>query len=107
MSISNSLSDLAIIPSLNFFSKALSPSTPDLSLKNLGFVSPCKASPVVSKGYYLRSCMKSVQEISRPVKIKSGNHEVDKGLIGDDFDTHSVMRGIGTLRENALNKVSL
>ena len=84
LSISNSMNDLINIPSLNLFPEALSPTVPNLSLKNLDFVSPCKASPIVSKGYYLRSCSKSVQEISRPVKDKPGNHEVDKGLIGDE-----------------------
>ena len=105
--ISNSMNDLANIPSLNHFPKALSLSVPNLSLKNLGFVSPCKASPVLSKGYYLRSCLKYVQEISRPVKDKLGNLEADKGLIGDEIDTHPVLRGIGALRAIALNKVSL
>ena len=76
-------------------------------MKNLGFVSPCKASAILSKGYYLRSCSKSVQEISRPVKDKPGNHEVDKGLFGEEIETHPMFRGIGALRANALNKVSL
>ena len=107
LSISNSMNDLANIPSLNHFPEALSPSVRNLSLKNLGFVSPCKASPVLIKGYYLRSCSKSVQEISRLVKDKPGNHEIDKGLIGDEIDTHPVLRGIGALRETALNKVTL
>ena len=107
LSISNSMNDLVNIPSLNIFPEALSPTVPNLSLKNLGFVSPCKASPVLSKGYYLRSCSKSVQDISRPVKDKIGNHEVDKGLIGDVIDTHPMLSGIGVLRANALNKVSL
>ena len=107
LSISNSMNDLANIPSLNHFPEALSPSVPNLSLKNLGFVSPCKASPVLSKGYYLRSCLKSVQEISRLVKDKPRNHEIDKDLIGDEIDSHPVLRGIGVLRANALNKVSL
>ena len=107
LSIFNSLNDLANFPSLNLFPEALSPNVLNLSLKKLGFVSPCKASPVLSKGYYLRSCSKSVQEISRPIKDKPGNHEIDKGLIGDEIDTHPVLRGIGALRANALNKVSL
>ena len=107
LSISNSMNDLANIPSLNNFIEALSPFVPNLSLKNLGFVSPCKASPVLSKGYYLRSCSKSVQEISRLVKDKPGNHELDKDLIGDENDSHPVMSGIGALRAIASNKVSL
>ena len=76
-------------------------------MKDLGFVSPCKASPIISKGYYLRSCSKSVQEIPRPVKDKPGYHEVDKGLIGDEKVLHSVMSGVGALRASALNKVSI
>ena len=49
LSISNSMNDLANIPSMKLFSEALSPTVPDLSLKNLGFVSLCKATPVVSR----------------------------------------------------------
>ena len=107
LSISNSMNDLANFPSLNLSSEAFSPTALNLTMNNLGFVSPCKASPVLSKGYYLRSCSKYVQEISRPVKDKPGNLEADKGLIGDEIDTHPVLRGIGALREIALNKVSL
>ena len=73
-------------------------------MKDLGFVSPCKA--IVSKGYYLRSCSKSVQEISWPVKDKPGNLEVDEGLIGDENVLHPVMRVVGALRAFSLHKVS-
>ena len=57
-------------------------STASSSLIDLGYVSPCKASPVVSKGYFLRSCSKSVQETSRFVKDKLGSQKVvsDAGL---------------------------
>ena len=107
LSISTFMNDLANIPSLNLFPEALSPTVLNLSLKNLGFVSPCKASPILSKGYFLPSCSKSVQEISRPVKDKPGNYEVDKGQIGDEIDSHPVLRGIGVLRAISLNKASL
>ena len=107
LSISNSLNDLANIPSLNLFPEALSPTVLNLSLKNVGFVSPCKASPIVSKGYYLRSCLKSVQEGFRPVKDKYGNHKVVKGLNGDEKVLHYVMNGVGALKASSLNKVSI
>ena len=107
LSISNSMDDLDNIPFLNLSSEALSPTVPNLSLKDLGFVSPCKASPIVSKGYYLRSCSKSVQEIPWPVKDKPGNHEVDQDLIGDENVLHPVKRGVGALRASTLNKVSI
>ena len=67
--IFNSLDDIG-----NF--QHLSSSASISSLKNLGFVSPSKASPVVSKGYFLCSCSKSVQETSRPVKDKPGFQKV-------------------------------
>ena len=86
---------------------ALSSADPNKSLKELGFVSPCKASPIVSKGYYLRSCLKSVQEVFRPVKDKSGNHKAVKGLNGDEKVLHSLMNGVGVLKASALNKVSI
>ena len=69
LSIFNSLDDIG-----NF--QNLSSTATISSLKDLGFVSPCKASPVVSKGYFLRSCSKSVQETSRPVKDKPGFQKV-------------------------------
>ena len=59
-SISNSLDDIGILPFMNHSSEAFSPTAPNSSLKDLGFVSPCKASPLVSEGYFLRSCSKSV-----------------------------------------------
>ena len=49
ISISNSMNDN--IPFLNLSSETLLSSVPNLSLKKLGFVSPCKAN--VSKGYFL------------------------------------------------------
>ena len=107
LSISNSMDDLDTIPYLNLSFEALSPTVPNLSLKDLGFVSPCKASPIVSKGYYLRSCSKSVQEVFRPVKDKPGNHKVVKGLNGDEKVLHSVMSCVGALRAYSLNKVSI
>ena len=107
LSISNSLDELGNFPYLSHPSVALSPAAPNLSLKDLGFVSPCKASPIVSKGYYLRSCSKSVQEIFRPVKDKPGNHKVVNGLNGDENVLHSVMSCVGALRASALNKVSI
>ena len=99
-SIFNSLDD-----SGNF--QNLSSSATISSLKYLGFVSPCKASPVVSKGYFLRSCSKSVQETSRPAKDKPGFQKVDKVQIGDVKDLHSMTSCIGALRASALNKVYL
>ena len=99
------MDDLDNIPFLNLSSVALSPTIPNLSLKDLGFVSPCKA--IVSKGYYLCSCSKSVQEISRPVKDKPGNLEVDEGLIGDKNVLHPVTIGVGALRAFSPNKVSI
>ena len=107
LSISNSMDVLDNTPVLNLSTEALSSSVPNWSLKDLGFVSPCKASPFVSKGYYLRSCSKSVQEIPWPVKDKPGNHEADKGLIGDESALHPIMRGVGALRATTLNKVSI
>ena len=101
ISISNSMDDN--IPFLNLSSEALPSSVPNLSLKEIGFVSPCKA--IVSKGYFLRSCTKSVQEISWPVKDKPGNIEVDEGLIGDVNVLHPELRGVGALRAFALNQV--
>ena len=71
--ISNSMDDIGNFPFLN-----PSPTAPISSLKELGFVSPCKASPIVSKGYYLRSCSNSVQEIPRPVKDKPRFQKVEK-----------------------------
>ena len=85
----------------------LSSSASFSSLKGLGFVSPCKASPIVSKGYYLRSRSKSVQETPRPIKDKPGFQIVDKVQIGDVKDLHSVTSYVGVLRVSALNKVSL
>ena len=99
-SIFNSLDD-----SGNF--QNLSSSATISSLKDLGFVSPCKASPVASKGYFLRSCSKSVQETSRSVKDKPGFQIVDKVQIGDVKDLHSMTSCVGALRASALNKVSL
>ena len=107
LSFSNSMDDLGNTPFLNHSSEALSPIAPILSLKDLGFVSPSKASPIVSKGYFLRSCSKFVQEIYRPVKDIPGNHKLNKGLIGDVKVLHSVMSGVGALRASALNKVSI
>ena len=91
------------IPFLNLSSEALPSSVPNLSLKDLGFVSPGKA--IVSKGYFLRSSTKSVQEISRPVKDKPGNLEVDEGLTGDVKVLHPELRGVGALRAFSLNQV--
>ena len=105
LSFSNSMDDLDNIPFLNLSSEALSSTVLNLSMKDLGFVSPCKA--IVSKGYYLRSCSKSVQEISRPVKDKPGNLEVDKGLIGEENVLHPVKRSFGVLRAFSHNKVSI
>ena len=107
LSISNSLDELGNFPYLNHSSVALSPTAPNLSLKDLGFVSPCKASPIVSKGYYLRSCSKSVQEVFRPVEDQSGNLKAVKGLIGDEKVLHFVMNGVGALRASSLNKASI
>ena len=101
ISSSNSMDDN--IPYLNLSSEALLSSVPNLSLKEHGFVSPCKAN--VSKGYFLRSCTKSVQEISRPIKDKPGNFEVDEGLIGDVNVLHHDLRGVGVLRALAINHV--
>ena len=92
-------------PVLNLSTEALSSSIPNWSLKDMGFVSPCKA--IVSKGYNLRSCSKSVQETTRPVKDKPGNHVVGQDLIGDENVLHPVKRSVGALREIALNKVSI
>ena len=85
----------------------LSSSTSISSLKDLGFVSPCKASPVASKGYFLRSCSKSVQETLRPIKDKPGYQSIDKVQIGDVKDLQSVTSCVGALRASALNKVSI
>ena len=94
-----------IIFFLNLTSEALSSSVPNSSLKDLGFVSPCKA--IVSKGYFLRSSSKSVQDISRNVKDKFGIIEVEEGLTGDVQLLHPDLRGVGALRASALNQVPL
>ena len=90
---------------LNLTSEALFSSIPNTSLKDLGFVSPCKA--VVSKGYFLRSSTKSVQEIFRPVKDKFGTLEVEEGLTGVNLLGQADLRGVGALRASALNQVPL
>ena len=90
---------------LNLSSEALPSSVPNSSLKDLGFVSPCKA--IVSKGYFLRSITKYVHDISRPVKDKTGNLEVEEGLTGDVQILHPDLRGFGVLRASALNQVPL
>ena len=77
------------------------------SLKELGFVSPCKASTIISKGYYLRSCSKSVQETPQPVKDKTGFQKVDKVQVGDVKALHSVTSCVGALRASALKKVTI
>ena len=105
LSISNSLDVLDNAPVLNLSTEALSSSVPNWSLKDLGFVSPCKA--IVSKGYNLRSCSKSVQETTRPFKDKPWNHVIAQDLIGDGNVLHPVKRSVGALREIALNKIYL
>ena len=107
LSISNYLDDIGNFPFLNHSSEASSPIALNSSVKDLGFVSPCKASPIVSKGYYLRSCSKSFQEIPRPVKDKPGFQKVDKDQNGDVKDLHSVSSCVGALRASALKKVSI
>ena len=110
LSISNMSDDLGINPCFSNPIVALSPSVPftNLALRDLGFLSPCKVSPIVSKGYFLRSCSKSVNEGFRPIKDTLGNLKSVRGLIGDvSKDLHSVMNGAGALREIAPNKVPL
>ena len=74
LSISNMSDDLGINPSFSNPSVALSPSDPftNLALRDLGFVSPCKVSPIFSKGYFLCSCTKYVNEGFQPVKDTLG-----------------------------------
>ena len=101
LSISNMSDDLGINPCFSNPSVALSPSAPftNLALRDLGFVSPCKVSPIVSKGYFLRSCSKSVNEGFWPVKDTLGNLKFVRGLTGDVLeDLHSMMNGAGVLR---------
>ena len=105
LSISNSLDVLDKNLVLNLSTEALSSSVRNWSLKDLGFVSPCKA--IVSKGYNLRSCSKSVQETTRPVKDKPGNHVVGQDLIRDENVLHPVKRSVGALRAYSFNLVSL
>ena len=100
--LSNSLDENLF---LNLTSEALSSYVPNSSLKDLGFVSPCKS--IVSKGYFLRSSTKSVQDISRTVKDKIGILEVEEGLTGDVQIVQSDLRGVGALRASALNQVPL
>ena len=102
ISLSNSLDENLF---LNLTSEALYSPAPNSSLKDLGFVSPCKA--IVSKGYFLRSSTKSVQDISRNVKDKFGIIEVEEGLTGDTQLVQSNLRGVGALRASALNQVPL
>ena len=90
---------------LNLTSEAPFSSIPNTSLKDLGFVSPCKAA--VSKGYFLRSCTKSAQEFLRPVKDKIGTLDVEEGLTGVNLLGQVVLRGDGTLRASVLNQVPL
>ena len=102
ISLSNSLDDNFF---LNLTSEALFSSIPNTSLKDLGFVSPCKA--VVSKGYFLRSSSKSVQENYRPVKDKIGTLEYEEGLTGVNLLGQADLCGVGTLRASVLNQVPL
>ena len=94
-----------IIFFLNLTSEALISSIPNRSLKDLGFVSPCKA--VVSKGYFLRSSSKSVQENFRPVKDKIGTLEYEEGLTGVKLLGQADLKGVGVLRASALYRVPL
>ena len=86
-------------------SEAFVPSIPISSLKDLGFVSPCKA--LISKGYFLRSSTKPFQEISRTIIDKVEFSELEEGLIGDSLLMHSAGRGAGALRASALSQVPL
>ena len=92
--------NLLCIPS----SEAFVPPIPISSLKDLGFVSPCKA--LISKGYFLRSSTKPLQEISRTID-KVEFSELEEGLIGDSLLMHSAGRGAGALRAAALSQVPL
>ena len=83
-------------------SEAFVPSIPISSLKDLGFFSPCKA--LISKGYFLRSSTKPLQEISRSMD-KVVFSELEEGLIGDSLLMHSAGRGAGALRASALSQV--
>ena len=74
-------------------------------MKDLGFVSPCKA--VVSKGYFLRSSSKLVQENYRPVKDKIGTLDYEEGSTGGNLLGHEVLKGDGALRASALYQVPL
>ena len=75
---------------------------------DLGFVSPRKVSPIVSKGYFLRSCSKSFNGGFGPVKDTYGNHNPVRGRTGAVLkDYHSVMIGAGALRANAPIKFPL
>ena len=90
----------------NFFlNPTLEDSFPNTSLKDLGFVSPCKA--VVSKGYFLRSSSKSVQENYRPVRDKFRTLEYEEGLTDGNLLGQAVFKGDGALRESALYQVPL
>ena len=75
---------------------------------DLRFVSPYKVSPIVSKGYFLRSCSKSFNGGFGSVKDTFGKYLSVRGRIGAVLnDYHSVMNGVGALRAIAPNKVPL
>ena len=110
LSISNLSDDLGFNPCIMNPSVASSSFAPfhNLALRDLGFVSPCKVSPIVSKGYFLRSCSKSVNERFQPVKDTPRNLKSVRGMTGDVLkDLHSVMNGAGALIAIAPNKFPL
>ena len=69
------------------------------ALRDLGFVSPPKDFPVVSKGYFLRSCSKYFDGGFGPDRDTYGKHLPVKGRFGVLInDYHSVNDGAGALR---------
>ena len=110
LSISNMSDDLGINPCFSNPSVALSNFAPfmNLALRDLGFVSPCKVSPIFSKGYFLCSCSKSVNGGFGLVKDTFGNHNPVRGRTGAVLkDFHYVMNGARALRANAPIKFPL
>ena len=73
-------------------------SVQNVALRNLGFVSPPKASPVVCKGYFLRSVSKSFIDGDGSDRDPSGS-PFDKGRVGALVKANHTMNvGTGALR---------
>ena len=77
-------------------------------LRDLMFVSPPKDFPIVSNGYFLRSCLKYFNGGFGPVKDTFQKYLPIRGRIGAVLnDYHSVMNGARVLRANSPLKFPL